>query len=81
MLKWSIRKSDTDVKLHEELKHLGIKYKCDDCDYQASSKKMLKRHEEKKHSGLTFGCNICVFRGNTKKHLKLHTQRTHLGGK
>ena len=38
--------------MHKELKHYGIKYDCDQCEYKLSNKQALKRHRDSKHSSI-----------------------------
>ena len=37
------------LKAHKDSKHNGIKYSCDECDYVANTKSILKGNIESKH--------------------------------
>ena len=37
------------LKAHKDSKHNGIKYSCDECDYGANTKSILKVNIESKH--------------------------------
>ena len=34
--------------MHVEKKHLGVKYRCDECEYESGPKECLKVHKESK---------------------------------
>ena len=34
----------------------GIKYHCDECDYQATTEDNLKKHKQSKHMGVKYHC-------------------------
>ena len=41
-----------DVRHLKELKHEGVIYLCDQCDYAATTSINLKQHRESKHEGV-----------------------------
>ena len=48
-------------------KHLGVKYPCTECDYQATQQASLKTHFNSKHAGVTYPCDQCEYKANTQK--------------
>ena len=46
-------------------KHLGITYRCDECEYQVGSKRSFRTHVEIKHLGIKYTCNECKHEVNT----------------
>jgi hypothetical protein len=38
--------------VHQKSKHEGIKFKCNQCDYQATQKCHLIVHQQSKHEGI-----------------------------
>ena len=63
------------VKVHFDIHHLGIKFQCDQCTFQATNKNRLKHHIELKHEGKGWPCDICGFMANNKKTLESHKER------
>ena len=68
------------LETHIAQQYLGIRFGCDNCDYQASSKICLKLHVNQRHLGIRYGCNKCDHKAITKAGLKLHRTKT-LGNK
>ena len=60
-----------------EIKHEGVGYRCDKCDYQTKHKCTLKKHIRSEHEGVTYNSNKCNYRAKQKSHLKLHVQSVH----
>ena len=51
---------------HKESQHEGVRYNCDQCDYQAEPKSTLKLHKESKHEGVSYCCDKCDFQATKK---------------
>ena len=45
------------MKKHIQSKHEGIKYPCNQCDYQATKQGSLQTHIQSKHEGIKYPCN------------------------
>ena len=58
-------------------KHKGVKYACDQCDYQAPHKVNLKIHIISKHEGVKYYCNQCDFQFTQQVSLKRHLKSKH----
>ena len=69
----------SNLKLHVEAKHEGVRYPCDQCDYKATRELSLKRHQEIKHEGVRYPCDQCKYKGVTKRDLKIHKESKHQG--
>ena len=41
-----------EIKTHKESVHEGVKYKCSECNYQATERGSLKKHRESVHEGV-----------------------------
>ena len=37
------------LKEHKKIKHEGVRYSCDKCDYSATERRCINRHKQKKH--------------------------------
>ena len=60
---------------HHRAQHLGIRYPCDQCDYQATQKNHLKKHKEAKHRLLK--CEYCPFQTMRRQTLTLHKKNSY----
>ena len=58
--------------MHVKVKHLGLKYKCDECDYQANHKQSLDLHVKIKHLGIKFRCDECDYKVESQEYLMMH---------
>jgi len=69
---------ESGLRLHKESKHLGIKYKCDQCDYKATTKYSLEyNHKKRMHERLTITCDICDFSALTVSDINKHKRKNH----
>ena len=57
--------------------HEGIKYPCNQCDYQATQQGSLKTHIQSKHEGVKYPCNQCDYQFTDKSSLRKHIQSKH----
>ena len=53
------------TKLQDKI-HEGIKYECDQCDYQAAQQTNLKTHTMSVHEGSKYQCDLCEFKATQK---------------
>jgi len=53
--------------------------KCDECDFLANSKSVLRHHIRVKHLGIRYQCDQCNFASTTTNNLKKHRQSIHEG--
>jgi len=61
-------------------KEKGIKYACNQCDYQVKKQRSLKKHIELKHLGIKKNvCDQCGFSSLQEQTLRNHIQSEHLG--
>ena len=58
--------------------HLGIRYTCDDCDFESSRKENLKFHIDYRHNLIEkYLCDQCEFSAIAKKYVKTHKMNMH----
>lgn len=59
--------------------HEGIKYPCNQCDFQAAGLSNIQKHIciQYKHEGVKYPCNECDFQATTKSSLQRHKQSKH----
>ena len=46
--------------------HEGLKYHCNDCDYEATQRGTLTTHIKAVHEGLKDLCNDCEYKATTR---------------
>ena len=61
--------------------HQGVKYACDQCDYQATTQSNLTVHIKSKHEGVKYACNQCNYQATQKSSLTVHIKSIHEGVK
>ena len=61
------------------MKHEGIKFHCDQCDYKASWKACIKAHSNAEHEGVFYFCDQCDYKASYKRILKTHMKVEHGG--
>ena len=65
-------------KIHEEIKHIGVRYPCPECEYLGTTAGVLKNHIESKHEGVRYPCLQCEHAATTagalKNMLKVYTK-------
>ena len=69
--------SPTSLHRHIKSTHEGVKYNCEQCDFQASRQDHLRRHMMVKHGGLKYVCQKCDKQFCKQKSLKIHVQSVH----
>ena len=69
-----------DQAVHEGQKalHEGAKYRCNQCDHQATTKGNLVTHQQSVHMGIKFLCEHCDYQAMRKSHLVTHQQSVHM---
>jgi len=67
----------SDLRIHIESKHQGVRYPCGDCEYAATEPRQLKRHREAKHEGIRYPCDECEYAATQMCHLTKHKKRRH----
>ena len=55
----------------------GVKYACDQCDYQATTKFDLTRHNKSRHEGIKYDCDQCEYQATSQSSLKRHSKAVH----
>ena len=65
--------------MHRELKHEGIRYHCDQCNYVATLSSSLKRHKKSKHKSIVYSCDQCDHEATHSGGLYKHKQSKHDG--
>ena len=68
----AVFKSDSRLRQHKEMVHLGLKReKCDQCgkEYLAQH---LKEHKRRVHDGKKYPCNFCPFEASCPKYIVKH---------
>ena len=61
--------------------HEGVKFHCEQCGHQATSKGCLARHEREVHEGVKYPCGQCGLQFNRKESLARHKRAVHEGVK
>jgi len=70
----------TNLKQHRKVvKHIGMRYPCDQCEYLTTTASFLKSHKESKHIGIRYLCDKCEYSATTTSHLIRHKQSPHEG--
>ena len=54
-----------DLVRHIRNRHEGVRYSCNQCEYQATTQKTLKAHKEAVHEGVKYLCNQCEYQATT----------------
>ena len=67
-----------DLTTHIQSKHEGVKYACNQCDYQAKQQGNLKIHIQSQHEGVKHDCNYCDYQATQQRNLKVHIKKKHL---
>ena len=62
---------------HTKPKLGGLKYACNQCDYQATLQGNLTKHIQFVHEGVKYVCNQCDYQGS-KDSLRYHLKMKHL---
>ena len=63
--------------IRQDSVHKGIKYQCDECDYQATQEGNLKVHKQSKHLELKYPCSLCDYQATAKRSLTRHIKSVH----
>ena len=67
-----------NLKKHNEVVHLNVRYKCDQCDAQLTQKGALAIHKKRVHTTeRPFICEVCSDSFKAKKTLKVHKETVH----
>ena len=66
---------------HKESAHLGVKYSCNQCDYQFTQQGSLTKHIHSKHEGVKYACDQCDHQATRQDCLTVHVQSKHEGVK
>ena len=73
-------KSKVHATKHKAEKHNGIKYTCNECDYESEVLDELRNHQNgNKHQGMKYKCHSCKYRATLQSNLKIHFQAMHEG--
>ena len=68
---------EKQMDTHRRIKHIDvIRFSCDKCDYNSSTKNSLEE-DEKVHHSKTYSCEECNFGTKTEGELKEHKERDH----
>ena len=62
---------------HYRSKHEGVKYPCNQCDYQATTRGHLQTHIQSKHEGIRYPCNQCDYQATQQSSLQSHISAKH----
>ena len=68
------------MTMHIQYKHKdkGVKYACNQCEYQATTKSNLTIHTQSIHQGVKYPCNQCDQQFTAQSNLTIHIKRKHL---
>ena len=61
--------------------HLGIKFQCPDCDYEATMRSSLATNQKSVHMSIEFPCKDCDYEANITSNLERHQKSVHQGQK
>ena len=45
---------------------------CDQCDYKAAMKELLKKHKQSKHEGIKYRCDQCDYKSSFRQKLVIN---------
>ena len=62
---------------HRNSSHAGLKYACNECDFQALRHYQLIGHIRNKHEGIKYACNQCEFKCDLKENVGKHIKEMH----
>ena len=62
---------------NQQSKHEGLRYSCNQCEYQATLQVNLKSHEQSKHGGVKYSCKQCKHQVTRQDQLNTHQQSKH----
>ena len=62
---------------HYREKHEGVKYPCNQFEYQATQRSNLQIHILAKHEGVKYPCNQCYYQATRQGDLQRHIQSVH----
>ena len=69
------------MRWHEETRHKGVTYKCDQCDFETQHRTSVMRHKKQIHSKTIIKtiimCEMCNYSGKSKQGLKIHQRFVH----
>lgn len=54
-----------------------VKYCCEQCDYNSSTKRSLSQHVHSRHEGKIYSCDHCYYKATGKSSLCQHMQSIH----
>ena len=78
-------KSDSDDSTVDpftrNIHNVGVKYTCNQCDYQTALQKTIRFHIQSEHEGMMYVCNQCDYQANYKGTLNRHIKYKHEGVK
>ena len=58
---------------------LGVRFKCDLCDFTALDKTVITKHVKVEHEGFRYNCDECEFSCKNQNSLSGHQQTQHSG--
>jgi len=67
----------TNLKLHIQIKHDGVRFPCHLCNFFATRKSTLKTHIASIHEGIKYPCDLCTYAATQKSALKRHMRTIH----
>ena len=68
----------SNLKEHVRFKHSGLRYDCNQCDYQTSYPQNLKKHSSRAHNDVVFSCNECDYKCKNDSTLRSHVNTKHV---
>ena len=63
--------------MHQKSVHMGQKFQCPECEYQANQKSNLVIHHKSVHMGQKYQCPECEYQASCMKSVTKHKQRAH----
>jgi len=69
----------SNLKIHIEYKHEGVRYPCPQCEFAGTTASNLKNHIERKHEGVRYPCFQCEHVATRASDLKRHVESKHEG--
>jgi hypothetical protein len=66
----------TIFRQHEEYKHEGVRYSCDQCEYKATTTGNLILNDSI-HKGVCYPCGQCYYKATVVGSLKRHRKSNH----
>ena len=56
---------------------MGVKFPCDDCEFNGTTRQNLERHIQSVHKGIKIPCDLCDYKFTQISNLNRHKKNRH----